>query len=120
MLSVKPEILENATPKLLQRMGYQANTGGSTTEGHGFGASGEIGDAAGARVDFRIAADRGEYVRVGELGPDSTEEELSAPFTLRSVVSKARQGGKSAPVGIGGSGILSRGHDTNRILDSKL
>jgi hypothetical protein len=120
MLSVKPEVLETASPKLLQRMGYQANTGGSTTEGHGFGASGKIGDAAGALVDFRIAADRGEYVRVGELGPESTQEELKAPFTLRSVVGKARRGGGGAPIGIGGSGILSRGHDTHDVRDSKL
>ena len=57
--------------------------------------------AAGAVVDFRLAADRGEYMRVGELGPESTAEELEAPYTLREVVSKARAGGKSAPVGIG-------------------
>jgi hypothetical protein len=38
---------------------------------------------------------------VGELGPNSTEEELRAPFTLREVVAKARAGGESAPLGIG-------------------
>jgi hypothetical protein len=53
-------------------------------------------------VDFRLAADRGEYQRVGELGPKSTKEELNASFTLRDVVSKARVSGQSAPVGIGG------------------
>lgn len=103
MLSVRPEVLERATPKLLHRMGYQATTGGQTNEGHGFGATGRVDEAAGALVDFRFAADRGDYLRVGELGPDSPADELDAPFTLRQVVAKARAGGKSAPLGIGGS-----------------
>lgn len=103
MLSVKPEVLERASPKLLQRMGYQATNAAQTNEGHGFGARGNLSEAAGALVDFRLAADRGEYVRVGELGPDSTAAELNAPYTLREVVGKARANGTSAPVGIGGA-----------------
>ena len=102
MLSVRPEVLERASEKLLHRMGYQATTGGQTNEGHGFGARGLPGEAAGSIVQFRQAADRGEYYRVGELGPDSTQEELAAPYTLREVVGSARSGGKSAPVGITG------------------
>jgi ectoine hydroxylase-related dioxygenase (phytanoyl-CoA dioxygenase family) len=102
MLSVRPEVLSRASEKLLHRMGYQATTGTQTNEGHGFGAKGIPGEAAGATVDFRLAADRGEYHRVGELGPDSSAEELNAPYTLREVVDKARQGGRSAPVGITG------------------
>ena len=102
MLSTRPEVLQRASPKLLHRMGYQATTGGQTNEGHGFGAKGIVGEAAGATVGFRLAADRGEYHRVGELGPDSSQEEISAPYTLRDVVGAARQGGKSAPVGISG------------------
>lgn len=104
MLSVRPEVLLRASPKLLQRMGYQAFTGGQTNEGHGFGALGRAGEAAGATVGFRQAADRGTYVRVGELGPNSTEAELRAPFTLREVVAKARASGESAPLGIGAVG----------------
>lgn len=107
MLSVRPDVLERATPKLLHRMGYQAATYGQTNEGHGFGAAGRAGEAAGALVDFRLAADRGEYVRVGELGPNSSAEELEAAFTLRGVVTKARAGGKSAPLGIGKTGALN-------------
>jgi ectoine hydroxylase-related dioxygenase (phytanoyl-CoA dioxygenase family) len=102
MLSASPDVLRRASPKLLQRMGYQATNGAQTNEGHGFGAKGLVAEAAGATVDFRLAADSGEYVRVGELGPNSTQEELNAAFTLREVVSKARAGGNSAPVGIGG------------------
>lgn len=102
MLSVRPDVLERASEKLLHRMGFQATTYAQTNEGHGFGAQGAEGEAAGALVDFRLAVDRGEYVRVGELGPDSTPDELTVPFTLRDVVTKARSGGRSAPLGIGG------------------
>ena len=105
--SVKPEVLERASPKLLHRMGFQATTGTQTNEGHGFGARGLVDEAAGAIVGFRLADDRGEYLRVGELGPDSTQEELNAAYTLREVVAKARAGGKSAPVGIGETGLTA-------------
>lgn len=111
MLSVRPEVLERASPKLLQRMGFQATNGAQTNEGHGFGARGQVAEAAGALVDFRLAADRGEYLRVGELGPNSTPEELNAAFTLREVVGKARAGGRSAPLGIGGASVgVTRAH----------
>jgi len=106
MLSVRPEVLQRASPKLLHRMGFQATTGTQTNEGHGFGARGLVDEAAGATVDFRMADDRGEYLRVGELGPESTQEELEAAYTLRDVVAKARSGGKSAPVGIGEAGLV--------------
>ncbi|MEM7061379.1 MAG: phytanoyl-CoA dioxygenase family protein [Pseudomonadota bacterium] len=107
MLSVRPEVLNRASEKLLHRMGYQATTGTQTNEGHGFGAKGLPGEAAGATVAFRLAADAGEYVRVGELGPESSESDLNTAFTLREVVSTARSGGKSAPVGITGVRINS-------------
>ena len=107
MLSVGPEVLERASAKLLHRMGYQASTGAQTNEGHGFGARGLPDEAAGALVDFRFAADRGDYERVGELGSRSSADELNAPYTLRGVVGKARTGGQSAPVGIGIRGLVS-------------
>ena len=107
MLSVRPEVLERASTKLLHRMGYQATTGTQTNEGHGFGARGLPDEAAGALVDFRLAADRGDYERVGQLGPQSGADELNAPYTLRDVVAKARAGGVSAPVGIGSQGLVS-------------
>ena len=103
MLSVRPDVIKRASPKLLQRIGYQATNAAQTNEGHGFGATGAVDEATGAIKDFRMAADTGEYLRVGELGPNSSPEELNAPYTLREVVGKARAGGRSAPVGIGGS-----------------
>lgn len=111
MLSVRPEVLERASAKLLHRMGYQATTGTQTNEGHGFGARGLPDEAAGALVEFRLAADRGDYARVGQLGPQSDAETLNAPYTLREVVGKARAGGISAPVGIGGRGLVSGDED---------
>jgi hypothetical protein len=102
MLSVRPEILKRASPKLLQRMGYQATNAAQTNEGHGFGARGLVDEAAGSTVNFRLAADSGDYIRVGELGPDSSAKELNAAYTLREVVGRARASGQSAPVGIGG------------------
>jgi len=107
MLSVRPEVLKRASAKLLHRMGYQATTGTQTNEGHGFGAQGMPDEAAGALVDCRLAADRGHYYRVGELSADSGPDELNAPYTLRDVVSKARSGGVSAPVGIGSEGLVT-------------
>ena len=105
MLSVKPEVIQRASPKLLQRMGYQATNAAQTNEGHGFGASGSLQEASGSIVDFRLAADKDEYLRVGELGPNSSKEDLNTAFTLRDVVTKARAGNRSAPVGIGGTKI---------------
>ena len=90
MLSVRSEVLERASAKLLHRMGYQATTGTQTNEGHGFGAQGLVDEVAGALVAFRLAADRGEYERVGELSSESSDQELNAAFTLRDVVGAAR------------------------------
>ena len=102
MLAGRPEGLERARKKLRHTSGNPATTGAQTNEGHGFGAKGLLGEAAGAIGAFRQAADAGSYVRVGELSPQSSQEALKAPFTLREVVGAAREGGKSAPVGITG------------------
>jgi ectoine hydroxylase-related dioxygenase (phytanoyl-CoA dioxygenase family) len=83
VLSVAPEILKNASPKLLHRIGLQALTYGSTIEGFGLGASGKIGDKWGAIQQFRIAYDEGNYQRVRELSAASTKEELSENYTVK-------------------------------------
>ena len=97
ILSVRPEVLRRASPKLLHRMGYQAWTAAQTNEGHGFGARGLPGEAGGALVAFRLAADEGRYLRVGELGPGSSPEDLKAQYTLRNVVQAAREVRPSKP-----------------------
>ena len=51
-------------------------------------------EAAGALVEFRLAADAGNYHRVDELSANSGADELNASYTLRDVVGKARAGGE--------------------------
>jgi ectoine hydroxylase-related dioxygenase (phytanoyl-CoA dioxygenase family) len=89
-LSVRPEVLEAASPKLLHRIGLQALVYGATVEGFGLGAGGRVGDPWGAIKQFRSAYDKGEYVRVGELGPDSPRQLLQANYTVRQAMANAR------------------------------
>jgi len=61
VLSVKPEVLKNASEKLLLRMGFYPHTGGGCCEGYGIGSSGRIADQSGfdsVRI-FREAVDAG-------------------------------------------------------------
>jgi hypothetical protein len=92
VLSVRPEILQQASPKLLHRLGLQALVYGATVEGFGLGAKGRVGEAWGAIKQFRSAYDRGEYLRVGELSPHSSVEELTRPYTVRAAMAAARRG----------------------------
>ena len=95
VISVAPDVLENASPKLLHRIGLQALTYGSTIEGFGLGAAGRIGDQWGSIKQFRTAYDRGEYERVRELSAKSSPEELNKKYTVREAVKKARESIKS-------------------------
>ena len=95
VISVAPDILENASPKLLHRIGLQALTYGATIEGFGLGAAGRIGDQWGSIKQFRTAYDRGEYERVRELSVNSTPEDLNKKYTVREAVKKARESIKS-------------------------
>ena len=88
VLSVDPEVLNRASPKLLHRMGLQALTYGSTVEGFGMGASGKDGDERGNIKNFREAYDKGEYVRVGELSSRSSKEDLEKKYTLKEAKTK--------------------------------
>ena len=88
MLTVTPEVLAEASPKLLHRMGLQALTYGGTVEGFGLGAPGRVGDAFGSLREFRQANDRGKYIRVGELSAESKPEELERAYTLRDAYAR--------------------------------
>ena len=90
VLSVAPDVLENASDKLLHRMGLQALTYGATVEGFGLGASGRIGDRWGSIKQFRIANDQGSYCRVRELSKESLPEEFEKPYTLRIAMKSTR------------------------------
>ncbi len=91
IVSTLPEVIDAASDKLLHRMGMQALTYGATIEGFGLGANGRSGDPWGNTRPFRRAIDRGDYVRVGELSPDSTPEELQAPYTVKIAREAARR-----------------------------
>ena len=85
VLTVSPEFLKNASPKLLHRMGMQALTYGSTIEGFGMGSAGKYKEASGLIKNFRIALEEGKYIRVGQLSEDSSEEELNQEFTVSKI-----------------------------------
>jgi ectoine hydroxylase-related dioxygenase (phytanoyl-CoA dioxygenase family) len=92
ILSVKPDVLATASPKLLHRMGFQAVFNGGTVEGFGINyATGAPGDPMGAILAFRQAQDAGSYRRVGELRPTSSREALETAFTLRDVMARATE-----------------------------
>jgi ectoine hydroxylase-related dioxygenase (phytanoyl-CoA dioxygenase family) len=68
-LTIRPEILANASEKFLWRCGFQANGQRSMVEGYGYYGTGRQGDSSGALVNARLAMDAGDYQRMGELVP---------------------------------------------------
>ena len=90
IISVDPEIIKNASPKLLHRMGLQAVTYGGTIEGFGMGAGGKVDESRGSIKYFREAFDEGEYIRVGELSSTSPKSVLKKKYTLRQAMKKAK------------------------------
>ena len=91
VVSVSPEVIRSASPKLLHRMGMQAVTYGATVEGFGLGASGRVDDHWGNLKLFRTALDEGNYIRVGELSTDAPAESLNQNFTVKRARQTARQ-----------------------------
>lgn len=89
IISVDPEIIKNASPKLLHRIGMQAVTYGGTIEGFGMGAAGKVDENRGSIKYFREAFDEGEYIRVGQLSSNSPKSDLKKNYTLRHAMKKA-------------------------------
>lgn len=90
VLSVRPEVLLQASPKLLHRMGFQAVFNGGTVEGFGVNfANGDVGDPHGNIMPFRTAMDAGAYRRVGPLKAGKNVQ--SDAFTLAAVMRMAKQ-----------------------------
>lgn len=130
LLSAAPDVLERASPRLRQRLGFSAHTIG-TVEGHGLGASGDPEDEFSSVLSFRQAMDRnaGGYQRIRALsGTSSSEEELLTPFTFRSSASGRRAIGKAQKMGLikggrlnsalalsGGSDYRKRGTGSNAL-----
>ena len=90
IISVDPEIIKNASPKLLHRMGMQAVTYGGTIEGFGMGAAGKVDESRGSIKYFREAFDEGKYIRVGQLSSTSPKSDLKKNYTLRQAMKKAK------------------------------
>ena len=95
VISVAPDVLEKASPKLLHRIGLQALTYGATIEGFGLGAPGRVGDQWGSIKQFRTAYDKGEYERVRELSGKSSKKELKKKYTVREAVKRAKESAKT-------------------------
>jgi ectoine hydroxylase-related dioxygenase (phytanoyl-CoA dioxygenase family) len=72
LISLAPEVLEKASLKLLKRFGF---VGAGGIEGHGR----EPGVLRGMRKEM----DAGNFVRIGELSPQSSKEALTRDYTWR-------------------------------------
>jgi hypothetical protein len=72
-LTVRPEVLRNASEKFLWRCGLQATATRSMVEGYGYFGSGKVGDPNGALVNARLAMDEGSYERIGPLSLQNLE-----------------------------------------------
>ena len=130
LLSVAPDVLKRASPRLRQRLGFSAHTIG-TVEGHGLGASGNPEDEFSSILSFRQAMDSpgGSYHRIGVLSQTgSSEEELLAPFAFRRTASGRRAIAKAQKMGLmkgarleaalalsGGSDYVKRGTGSNTL-----
>jgi hypothetical protein len=84
-LSTSPEVLERASPKLLQRLGFQASGGLGNVEGFGNQGTGRAGDPAGSLADARARMANGEYRHVGALDPDAARALPSDRYTLQAL-----------------------------------
>lgn len=89
VVTVAPEVLANASPRLLHRMGMQAVTYGATVEGFGIAARGRVGEPEGNIAPFRAASDRGDFVRIRELSRSSPQSDLGRTYTLAAVRAQA-------------------------------
>lgn len=83
LVSVRPDLLAKATPKLLHRLGFQGSGPHGTVEGFGIGGTARIGDMGGCLRLFRQALEEGRYKRVQELSPNMSPADLQQDFTIR-------------------------------------
>mmetsp|Transcript_58766 Transcript_58766/g.129124 ORF Transcript_58766/g.129124 Transcript_58766/m.129124 type:complete len:442 (+) Transcript_58766:102-1427(+) len=82
MLSALPEVLERASRKLLHRLGCGRSDGKGGLEGTWDGSW---------SVMQRLAMERGEYIRIGELSPNSPMEDLTKDYTYRHAASNLKR-----------------------------
>lgn len=77
-LTIRPDILKNASDKFLWRCGFQATAARSMVEGYGYFGNGRQGDRNGSIVQARTAMDEGAYQRVGELSKSNLDGKLES------------------------------------------
>ena len=82
-LSTKPEVLANASPKLLQRLGLQASPGLGNVEGFGNRGTGRAGDPSGNLAPLRALMSQGDYRHVGSLSPTDIDEIAADTYSLQ-------------------------------------
>ena len=88
-IETKPEVLKNASPKLLQRLGFQAKINENITDGFGAMGTGAAGDAKGATVEFALALHRGNFVRVEEMTAEMIDNYDGPEWTVKKVRQQA-------------------------------
>jgi hypothetical protein len=81
LLGVSPEVLAEATDKLLWRLGLQSMITANLVEGYGYRGTAQSGDANGSLAAVRRRFD-GAYQHVGELSMATVHEVDVEQFSL--------------------------------------
>ena len=110
-LTIRPEILANASEKFLWRCGFQANAQRSMVEGFGYYGTGRLGDESSAIVNARIAMDAGEYQRVGELSPGVPPNETPTLKAIQQQHETQRAFADKLTRRIKSEAMICRGHN---------
>jgi ectoine hydroxylase-related dioxygenase (phytanoyl-CoA dioxygenase family) len=90
VVSVAPDVLAEASPKLRHRLGLQALVYGGTIEGFGLTGNGRLEDPWGDIRTFRDAIDQGSYVRVRALSGNAASDELQKNYTVGDAMKRAK------------------------------
>ncbi len=85
LLTISPEVLAAASPRLLMRVGLQATAVRNMVEGYGYSGNDRSGDPNGSLGYVRAAIDEGSYHHVGELTPAGVAGMDPERFTLARI-----------------------------------
>lgn len=84
LLTVSPEVLADASPKFLWRLGFQSLITAGLVEGYGYRGSGRESDPNGSLAAVRKLVDRG-YRHVGRLTLDDVSKVDVSQFSLAAL-----------------------------------
>ena len=85
LLTVSPEVLANASDKLLWRLGFQSQITANLVEGYGYQGTGKMGDSNGSVAHVRREIDAGNYQHVGALTMDDVTKISADHFALARI-----------------------------------